>query len=217
MRLLAVGDSFTYGEELADLSDAWPYLLSKQLDYEVTNMGQPGGGNTQMIRNVVENCRAYDLIIIAWSHYARIEFADEYGVYDTWPGSRSKQLFTSNTNHRNELTEYITRYHCDKYLYKQYLLNIVLIQQYLKLNNKKYIMLDSVRNHQGERQQSDTDISSAILTQIDTRYYLGWPNSPMVEWAWGTPKGPRGHFLEEGHQRVAKKINEHIRNLGWVS
>jgi hypothetical protein len=39
----------------------------------------------------------------------------------------------------------------------------------------------------------------------------------MMEWTYKTPQGPAGHFLEEGHQKVAEKINEYIRNIGWVS
>ena len=49
MRLLTVGDSFTYGEELSDLNNAWPCLLGKQLGWSVTNLGQPASGNTRMV------------------------------------------------------------------------------------------------------------------------------------------------------------------------
>jgi hypothetical protein len=39
----------------------------------------------------------------------------------------------------------------------------------------------------------------------------------MAEWTRGVQKGPGGHFLDDGHKKVADKINEHIRHLGWVS
>ena len=86
MKLLTVGDSFTFGDELADRNVAWPFLLGKQLGYEVTNLGKPGSGNTRMVRHAVEQINNYDLIIIAWSHFARTELADENGFYDIWPG-----------------------------------------------------------------------------------------------------------------------------------
>jgi hypothetical protein len=38
----------------------------------------------------------------------------------------------------------------------------------------------------------------------------------MMDWTYNTPKGPGGHFLEEGHAIVADKIYEHIRSLGWI-
>ena len=56
---------------------------------------------------------------------------------------------------------------------------------------------------------------TADLINVNT--YLGWPNMGMAEWTNGCERGPGGHFLDEGHQRVANKINEHIRNLGWLS
>ena len=44
-----------------------------------------------------------------------------------------------------------------------------------------------------------------------------WMSGSIVEWMGDCPKGPGGHPLKLGHQRIAEKINEHIRHLGWVS
>ena len=85
MKLLTVGDSFTYGEELADINSAWPFLLGAKLGYEVINLAKPGSGNTRMIRHCIEQVNDYDAVIIAWSHFARMEFADDLGPYDIWP------------------------------------------------------------------------------------------------------------------------------------
>jgi hypothetical protein len=52
------------------------------------------------------------------------------------------------------------------------------------------------------------------VPSVDKEY---WIMSSMVEWMGDCPKGPGGHPLELGHQRIAKKINEHIRHLGWIS
>ena len=208
MKLLAVGDSFTYGDELSNLTNAWPYLLGSMIDYEVTNLGIPSGGNTQMIRKVIENCNDYDLIVVAWTHFARIEFSDNNGTYDIWPGCYSK-LFVNKLEYRKQLIEYLTHYHNDQYLYKQYLLNIILLQHFLKQNNKRYIMLDAFSNNRYRNLDS-------TLT-VDSTNYLGWPNESMMEWTYGCTRGPNGHFLEDGHKRIADKINEHIRNLSWVS
>ncbi len=208
--ILTVGDSFTYGEELVDHNMVWPNRLANTLNAKVTNLGRPGKGNRSMIRNVVKNIECADLIIVAWSHYARIEFADNYGVYDTWPGNKGI-LFDGRLSYRHDLLKYITQYHNDEYLYRQYLLDIILLQNYLKSNNKNYLMLDAFGNTSLRHESTD------LLQQIDTTYYIGWPNETMMEWTFGCPVGPRGHFLEQGHQRVADKIYEHIRNLGWVS
>jgi hypothetical protein len=207
MRLLTVGDSFTYGEELSDVSNSWPNVLSEMNGYELTNLAKSGTGNTSIVRNCIQHMDQYDIVIIAWSHFARIEFADEYGIYDTWPGHRGI-IFNGNLEFRKKILTYITDYYDDNYLYNQYLINIILLQNYLKSNNKKYIMLDSF---------SKNKIDNDLIKQIDKELFLGWPNETMMEWTYGCAQGPGGHFLEDGHRKVAEKINEHIRHLGWVS
>ena len=96
-KLLAIGDSFTYGDELTDRTDAWPYLLGKKLGYNVTNRGVRASGNTKMVRSLVEeNINDYELVVIAWSGFDRIEFADECGIWETWPGANRRPRFDSN-------------------------------------------------------------------------------------------------------------------------
>jgi hypothetical protein len=210
MRLLTVGDSFTYGEELAELTSAWPFLLGAKLGSDVSNLAKPSKSNTYMARTVIENFQEYDLIIIAWSHFARMELCDNKGVYDVWPGN-SGTLFTGELQYRKEVIDYISRYHDDKYLYSQYLMNIILIQNFLEQHNKKYIMIDAF----GNTKVRNLNLNLANL--IDTTYYPGWPSESMMEWTYGTAKGNYGHFLEDGHRIVADKIYEHIRHLGWIS
>jgi hypothetical protein len=214
MKILAVGDSFTYGEELENKNLAWPQLLADRLGYELTNYARPASGNTRIVRNVTMNASYFDLIIIAWSHFARIEFADEIGSYDLWPGCHSSQ-HDQSAPWRVEAIDYITKHHSDNYLYRKYLINIVLLQTFLKANNKNYIMLDAFGNNKVRNRF--TEKNQDLLNQIDTTKYLGWPNESMMEWTYSTPQGPRGHFLEQGHEIVADKIYEHIRNLSWVS
>lgn len=214
MRILTVGDSFTYGDELVDIQQAWPYVLQNKLSCELTNLGKPATGNTSMVRNVVEHASEYDLIIIAWSHFARIEFADQHGIYDTWPGHRGV-MFTGDIAYRTELMQYLNKYHSDNYLYRQYLINIRLVQNFLQQQNKKYLMLDSFGNN-FTYFKNDMHISQ-MIDQVDDRYYIGWLKDNMTDWTYGTPKGPNGHFLAAGHTIVAEKIYEHIGHLGWVS
>ena len=71
-------------------------------------------------------------------------------------------------------------------------------------------MLDTFNNN---IYRKDNEVSN----QIDQTYYIGWPNETMMEWTYNTPQGPGGHFLEQGHEQVADKIYEYIRNLSWVS
>jgi hypothetical protein len=215
MQLLTVGDSFTYGAELADpQTSAWPGLLAKRLGYELITLARPGSGNSRMIRQCIEQVDSYDMVVIAWSHFARIEMADEGGFFDIWPGI-STVFFKDNMPYRIELINYITQHHNDGYLYRQYLINIILLQNFLKANNKRYIMLDSFGNHQANERTSASN--QDLLSQIDATYYLGWPDESMMEWTFGAPKGPKGHFLEQGHAIIADKIYKFMEQLSWVN
>jgi hypothetical protein len=211
MKLLTLGDSFTYGEELNDLNCSWPILVAERQGYELSNLSKPGSGNTRIVRTLLEHVNSYNIIIIAWSHFARIEFADDHSVYDTWPGHTGFGF--NNISYRKTLIRYISKYYNDSYLYRQYLINVILAQNYLKQHNKQYIMLDAFGNTQNLERNKNQD----LIDQIDKKLFLGWPNESMMEWTYGTAQGPRGHFLEDGHKIVAEKINEHIRHLGWVS
>ena len=222
MKLLTVGDSFTYGEELSDLNNAWPCLLGKQLGWSVTNLGQPASGNTRMVRTVVENIDNFDVFIIAWSHWGRTEFADEHGLYDIWPGCNIAP-YQESTPHRIQLIDYLNQYHSDEYLIRQFLLNIIVLQNYLTQKNKKYLMLTTFgltnifnQPHGNLKNLISQGKLSDLIDQIDTKSYIGWPNT-MMEMTHGVPKGPGGHFLEQGHEIVADKIYEYIRHLGWIS
>ena len=215
--ILTVGDSFTYGEELADRNHAWPFLLANKLSAEVTNMARPGSGNKRMVRYAMEYVSTgnpLDLVVIGWSSPGRMEFADEDGFFDIWPGY-SGNMFLQHQPWRTKLLDYINRHHNDEYLYRQYLLDVILLQSFLKDRSIKYVMCRAVGNEHYHNQYHYKDPKLVPLVNKD--YFLGWPNTGMVEWAYGAEQGPGGHFLEAGHEIVADRIYEHIRHLGWIS
>ena len=41
MNVLAVGDSFTYGDELDNRKLAWPHLLADRFEWKLTNLAKP--------------------------------------------------------------------------------------------------------------------------------------------------------------------------------
>jgi hypothetical protein len=146
--------------------------------------------------------------------------ADEKGFYDIWPGSRYYPAGSGSNGDwahwRKEMVDYFNRYHDDEYLYRQYLLNIILLQNFFKANNKRYLMLDSFGNNRFDSRLAG--YNQPLVDQIDGTCYIGWPESEtMMEWTYGCDLGPGGHFLEEGHIRVAEKIYQHMEQLSWLS
>jgi hypothetical protein len=209
-KLLALGDSFTYGEELVDRSNAWAYQVGRRFNLDVVNLGQPGGSNYRALRLLLEqNIDDYALILIGYSHYDRLELADECGVYDSWPGGRRRK-FREEAPWRAQIIDYITVHHDDDYLYRQYLMQIILTQSYLKHHNTPYIMMDAFGNHKAP--QRFLKENSHIVSSVDTNHFIGWPNETMAEWTAGLPQGPGGHFLEEGHEVVSQKIISFIKD-----
>ena len=219
-RIFTVGDSFTYGEELDNREkDCWSQLLANKPGAQyLINLAKPGSGNRRMVRNVIEHVLGgapVDLVIIGWSSPGRMEFADASGIYDLWPGYGGALFRNDDQEWRLELLDYINKHHDPSYLYTQYLIDIVMLQSFLKERNIKYLMLSTVMNEYYHNIFYTR--TKPLSTTIDEKYYIGWPTQGMAEWTNGCKRGPNNHFLEEGHQIVATKIYEHIRNLGWLS
>lgn len=219
--LLTVGDSFTYGDELDDIHNAWPYKLANLINYNVVNLGQSGISNTSILRRTIVELAGlanekYDLVVVGWTSAGRVEWKDDIGVeYDLWPGYAGRSKFLHDHPWRNDWLNYINKYHNSEYLYQQYLVNVISLQSYLKANNIPYVMLNIV-NNEYYRSSSLKELGY-LANEIDKNNFPGWDNYGMAEMAGSCPKGPGGHPLELGHQRIAEKINEYIRNLGWLS
>lgn len=220
-RIVAVGDSFTFGEELANREqDCYVQKLADRIGAEyVTNLARPGSGNKRMVRHVLEtvaNGAPVDMFVIGWSSPGRMEFADAQGVYDLWPGYGGALFRHDQQDWRLELLDYINKYHDPEYLYKHhFLFDALMLQSYLKQMGIKYVMLTTVANEYYHKTFSPR--LKPFVSQIDPERFVGWPTEGMAEWTPKSKRGPNGHFLEEGHQRVADKLYEHIRHLGWVS
>lgn len=205
--ILTVGDSFTYGSELVDRHNAWPYLL----DHTVKNLGLGGSSNDRIFRITVEETAAakFDVVIIAWSFPNRKEVFEHNG-YNSGPVCIN-HTFSKSLPWVEDYFKY--SYNRD-FAFQQWFTQIIALQGYLKSINQKYIFCN-VAGLQGDYIEY-SDKLGYLLNRIDKDFYIGWPVDGMLEWAKGTPKGSGGHFLDEGHKLVAEKINEHIRNLGWL-
>jgi len=217
-RMLAVGDSFTYGEELSDRTSAWPQLLATKLSVELLNLGQPSASNDNILRKTIDQTIIdpdIDFVVIGWSNIGRSEYADEFGYYDVWPGYQGNLFKRDGTNWRSDLVDYVSRYHNSEAIHKKFIQQVILLQSYLQSRGIKYIMLNIVQNEYYKKKHFDGQLK--YFEQVNKDYFLGFNESGMVEWTYGCAKGPNDHFLEEGHKIVADKIYEHIRSLGWLS
>lgn len=207
--LYTVGDSFTYGQELQNRHrDAWPTLLARQLGMELVNDGRPGAGNEFIVKRTIQAVSKFkpSLVVIAWSSCGRQEHADEWGVYDIWPGCSSRVFDDEQLGHRKELIKYITLNNNAEHEYRRWLRHVILLQSFLQNHKIDYIMCNVFDNqHRFGKFYKD---NQGYYELIDETKFIGWPNDGFVQWVYETPHGPGGHPLEQGHKIIAEKIYE---------
>jgi phage anti-repressor protein len=212
--LYAVGDSFTYGQELPNPEQqAWPVLLADRLGYRLINDGRPGVGNEYIVKQTIKAVAKHKpkLVVVAWTSCGRQEHADEHGVYDVWPGCSSR-VFDEDPKlqYRKELIKYITVNNNAEHEYRRWLRQVILLQSFLQNHGIEYIMCNVFDNqHRFGKYYKD---NQGYYELIDHTKFVGWPTDGFVEWAYDTPHGPGGHPLEQGHKQIAEKIYEACNN-----
>jgi len=208
--LYTVGDSFTYGQELPNPEQqAWPVLLADRLGYRLINDGRPGVGNEYIVKQTIKAVAKHKpkLVVVAWTSCGRQEHDDEWGAYDIWPGC-SGRVFDEDPKlqYRKELVKYITVNNNAGHEYRRWLRQVILLQSFLQNHSIDYIMCSAFDN------QERYNANEEYIGLIDHTKFVGWPTDGFVEWAYGTPHGPGGHPLEQGHKQIAEKIYEACNN-----
>lgn len=214
--IYAIGDSFTYGDELESREQAWPAVLSRLIDKTVINKGRPATGNTRIVKRAIDAViDQAEMIVIGWSDCNRQEFADDIGIYDIWAGRNYQAFQLQDPTHRVNLIKYMTAYDTPEHYYADWLRKIILVQSLCKLHNIPCIMFVACGanvSHQWYHQKF-----RHLVNQIDTSMFVDSMFNSVAEWCYGLPYGPNGHPLAAGHQQIANKIHEHIRNISRLS
>lgn len=213
MSILTVGCSFTKGEELlAPTQSAWPAVLGKLNNQTVKNLGMGGSSNERIFRLVVEETsqQLYDLVVVQWSEPSRLEL--------WWDQVKGPVNVNVNSNYIRMdefkwLETYYKNHYNDVWAHKKWATQIISLQGYLKSIDQPYVMV-SLSGLEHKTYEADLQ---RLWDRVDATHYPGWPHEGIYMWQSDCPKGPKGHPLELGHERIAEKINEHIRNISWVS
>jgi len=213
--IYCIGDSFTYGHGLEDPDKtAWPIVLGTLLNRPVTNLGKSGSGNTRIVKRTIDVVFRDDteLVILAWVGPHRIEFFDKT-PYDIWPG----QTFRKTPNEIAKALTITQNNQFDLWLCRKWLRDIILTQNLLKNQNKKYLMARAWGAWEPLAGTED------LWNKIDWNYFVGHPtttrNTDYETFGYWYTDIPLvlNHPSELGHQRIAEKFYEYIRNFGWIS
>lgn len=189
--ILVNGDSFTTGEES---TISWPSLIPNTI-----NIAQGGASNDYICRTTVsyiENrTNIVDAVIIAWTSPNRIEIG-------------SKHLTPTSQRKYGNIVNEVYNDWSDWWSENKFISQVKMMAAYLRMNNIPFLFISTF-----DIQQRDYSNVYNMPTE-----YLGWEEREgIVEWMGDCPKGVGGHPLEQGHIKIALKINEHIGNLGWFS
>jgi hypothetical protein len=228
--ILALGDSFTYGDELPDAGYtrdpaimetyiydkpstlAWPSILANLLNADVNNMAMSAGSNGRIFRLATDLSlkKPVDLVVCGWTDISRPDFI--YKHVDMPVTFNSTWFEKPFPWIKDNWFKY--HYH-DDYGMQQWLTQVITLQNHFKQKKQKYIF---VKSFGSDSEYNIMKKFQYLADEIDSAYYIGFrSNEAMIDWMGDCPKGKLGHPLELGHERIATKLYEHIRNLGWIS
>lgn len=234
MKLYFNGCSHTFGDDLSNLTQAWPSLVAGKLQCSFVNDAVSGGTNDRIMYRTIKHIHEFDQFFIAWTYTSRFT---RYRADNNHDVNFNPHLKHSMYGHNAEYSDYgrlhYKFWHNELYSFKLWLQDIILLQRFLEYNNKKYVMISATDNYINRWTSSWNNFSNSVqsllcfdlmndnqllqehneiqslVAQINCKNYIGWNNWCITELIKKFPVGPTGHLLEDGHVAVSNYILEH--------
>jgi len=228
MILVAVGDSFIWGSELADSPNGgpngysrntFPSLLAKEYGMEYECAAYPGLANNAISRKAIGACKDNIMLVVSWTYPQRAEFrfGQKWCSINSW-----------HTVQQNFSEEYFKHVGNNEY-YEIYsvLKEILFVQQYCKISKIPYMFLTADNHfyqHENYFRSRDKDIDR-LYNEIDWSQWFWFPAgigenqtlSPRGFYQWAAENkysmGPQWHPLEDAHKDAANLIKEKFDEL----
>lgn len=237
MRLYFNGCSHTYGDDLSDLSLAWPALVAKELNCKFLNDSISGGTNDRIVYQTIKNHSQFDKFYIAWTYTSRFT---RYRNDNNHQVNFNSELCHNLYGNSREFKEYGKLHYAfwnnELFNFKLWLQSIILLQRFFDSIKKPYVMINSTDNLinrwcapleefnasisqlvpyelMDDKQLLDehTEIQD-LLSQINYNHYYGWNRWCITDLHQKYPLGDRHHLLEDGHRAVAEYILQNDSN-----
>jgi hypothetical protein len=228
MILVAGGDSFIWGSELADSPHGGPLGYSRKTypallaSDEYVCAAYPGNANNAISRmsiDVLSKITEPKFLLVQWTYPQRAEFrfGNDWASINSWHTSQqefSKQYF----KHVGD-SEYYEVYSILK--------EILFLQQYCQINNIPYMFLTADNHfycHENHRRSRDISIDN-LYSQINWNNWFFFPSgvhanetlAPRGFYQWAVENkykvGAEGHPLEAAHRDAAELIKEKFNEL----
>lgn len=225
-------------EQVSQLT--YPALIAKEAGMDYVCVARPGYSNSAIRRTVMNACEQHDdigLVIVSWTFNGRYEFRfnNEWSQISSWTVVDDIKEIEHKFQFDNPI---VLKHHADElvkarqsglsdfarwfytntdYLTETYdtLSNIVMLQQYLELNNIPYIFTAVDRN------SIDVTVNDESISTLQKQLgkLWGWfDNKGFYTWAqdMNFPFATT-HPREQAHIEAAHIFYEHIRYFGWIS
>jgi hypothetical protein len=233
------GCSFTYGDELSDPSQAWPYLLAKKLNVPVFNDAVSGGTNYRTVYRAIKHIKEnYKLYVIAWTANARYTYykADNNFEINFNPQLKNT-LYGTEKFYNHWGKDLYLHWHNELYSFKLWLQQIIQLQALFEQSNKKFLMINTMPNNldtwmapkhkfidavrslinvnlmTDEQIFAEYDEINYYVSCINKQNYYKWNEFSIVSLTDQFDVGPNGHLLEQGHEHISNLIYNHLQCL----
>lgn len=209
-RLIAFGDSFTFGNDLHDWDDltpsqsTWPALFAQYLKLEYICAAEPGASNNSIARKVLSfDFCSDDLVILNWTWINR---------WDFFNGKEWETLRPSGCEDSIFARYYYKFFQSEEWDKFETLKHIQLIQGILEQRNIKYIsttideLTIDTRWHSPCYTKTLIDLVSPKITFFEQRGFYHWSREKKFKIS------NLMHPLEEAHRAAF----EYIKDLNVV-
>lgn len=237
MKIYVNGCSFVYGDELDDRANqSWPALLGQKFNATVVNDAMLGGSNARTVYRTIKHLdQDFDLYVIAWTFDHKFTFyKSDSNIEVNFNPKLNDLTYGSEDYYRIwGRTLYQTWYN-RLYGFKLWLQQILQLQAMLYLHDRRYLMINATDNNLSrwsvDQDQFIDSVKSLInfdimndeqifaeyeeiqyyINEIDQSTFYNWDTFTIRSLCKQFETGPRGHFLEAGHQHLANLIYNHL-------
>jgi len=207
-RLVAFGDSFTFGNDLQDWNDltpsksTWPALLAQDLGLTYICAAEPGASNSSITRSVLSSdITSSDFVVLNWTWIDRWDFYNGGNWETLRPSGTEKSVFA------RYYYKFFQSELWDKF---ETLKNIYLVHSLLRQRNITYIStaideltLDARWNCPAYIQTLIDQVSSDFIW-FENRGFYHWARQHKFEIS------SRMHPLEDAHREAVAYIKNEI-------
>lgn len=237
--LVAGGDSFVWGTELADVTFAnwskntYSALLAQNAGLEYVCAARPGNSNDAIARMTIAECERQNLlgekilVIVSWTFITRYEFLFNYAINSPISPWASINLWGGDKPAVAEFSKMFFKHVGSNTTHQQYnsLQATILLQTYLKQKNIPYLFTMSDNNSCSRYMEIvDSNVESLRnLIDWDNWYFFPPGNTihettdPRGFYQWAAEEkydiGPRLHPLEEAHANAYLLLKEKFNEM----